>query len=148
MKTNERAGGSTRSNSGCGKAAAGNFIPPEVCAGSAENPVLTIVLPDFRPPSLNELLKKHWTHLQKYKSRCAKLMRRVESSLRAATEQQARLTMIILWEGSKPCGTRSPKKSCTADPTPKRTGSNGFTGRSRGTGAKWKFFKNKYRRNR
>jgi len=139
MKTNERAGGSTRKNSGYGKAAAGNFSPPDVSAGSAEIPVLTIVLPDFRPPSLNELLKKHWTHLQKYKSRCARLMRRAGSSLRAAMDQPDRLIMIILWEGSKPCGTRSPKGSSEGNPTPRKTASNGSTGRSRAMGAKWRF---------
>ncbi len=141
MKTKINAGDSTRINWESGRDAAVNFSPAVKDAVFVEKPVLTIYLPSFRPPSLNEIIKQHWTRLQVLKARCSNLMRRAKLSLHAAMGQQDRLTLIILWEGSKSCGTKLPNIYSADSLTPKKMASSGSIGSSRDAAAKWKSFK-------
>ena len=133
----------TRKASESGRDATASSSLQEFSAGTAEKPVLTIYLADFRSPSLNEILKKHWSFIQKFKSRCSRLMGRAALSLREAMDQQDRLTTIILWEGLNTSGTRSQKRFCADPVMPKVTASCGNTVRSRGKGSRWKYSRSK-----
>ena len=132
---------STRTSSESGRDATENFSQAQCPAGFAGDPVLTIYLPTFRPPSLNEIIKQHWSRLQHLKARCSRLMKRAASSLQEATDQPGRLTLIILWEGLNSSATRSRKRYCAGHPMRRKTGSSGNTGRSLGAASKSKFTK-------
>lgn len=130
---------STRTSSESGRDATENFSQAQCPAGFAEDPVLTIYLPTFRPPSLNEIIKQHWSRLQHLKARCSRLMKRAASSLQEATGQPGRLTLIILWEGLNSSATKSPNRYSAVPQTRKKTASVGNTGRNRDGGSKSKF---------
>ncbi len=139
---------STRTSSESGRDATENFSQAQCPAGFAEDPVLTIYLPTFRPPSLNEIIKQHWSRLQHLKARCSRLMKRAASSLQEATDQPDRLTLIILWEGLNSSATRSPNRYSAVPQTRKKTESVGNTVRNRGAGLKSKFSGRKNWRNK
>lgn len=139
---------STRTSSGSGRDATENFSQAQCPAGFAEDPVLTIYLPTFRPPSLNEIIKQHWSRLQHLKARCSRLMMRAASSLQEATGQPDRLTLIILWEGLNSSATKSPNRYSAVPRMRKKTASVGNTGRNRDGGSKSKFSGRKNWRNK
>lgn len=132
---------STRTSSESGRDATENFSQAQCPAGFAGDPVLTIYLPTFRPPSLNEIIKQHWSRLQHLKARCSRLMKRAASSLQEATDQPDRLTLIILWVDAKSSATKSLKKSSIECQMPKKMESYGSINNVKGKGFSWKYSK-------
>ena len=136
--------GSTRTSSECGSAASRELCTPgSGDVPNAEKPLLTLVFPNYRPPSLNEVLAQHWSKRQRSKNHCSELVELAASSLREATGRPGRLIVIICWAPVKSSGTKSRQKSSAEMMTPNPTRSSGSTGRSRAGASRWKFSKRK-----
>lgn len=130
---------STPTTSDCGKVATERTtLHTDIVQSAEKPPIVTVLLPGLRIPSLNELLRMHYGRRAALSNRYHRLLANCAFDLREAISQ-SRLTAIILSEDASCSGMKSPES--TDATMQNRPASLGSMNRKKARFTKWKFGK-------